>query len=146
MKNYKPHDSNILAWVAILLSTVAFIVSLVGYTQTQGGPAEVVKDLQLQVETIKQKEAVNSAVKALEDLQKGVKSGAIKLSEAEDRLIEIRSDLSLAFQNAGAEAQQAWKKVDDELALIGKNIKGGTVTVLDQLEKAVRNLKLLLMK
>ena len=137
----KQSTNSTIAWMAMVLSVTALIVSLVVFTQSQGGVPGTLKDLQMQVQSLREQAAINNAVKSLENLRSGIASGGIPIAEAQNKITQIRSDLSAVMQNAGPDAKKTLQSVDNELVTLGQSLKGGTVSVLNLLDKAIVALK-----
>lgn len=138
----KDPSTNSLAWLALLVAAVALVMATLVYSQSRGGLLPGIKsDAQMGLKTVEQQAAVMRAMQSLEDLRSGVASGVIPASEVQSRLSQIRSDLARAYQNASVEAKKTWLVVDNVLAQIGQDLKVGTLTILDALDKGIRNLK-----
>lgn len=142
MAKYKQNVPNptTVAWLAIIISSLALIMSMLVYSQLRGF-SNLGKDIKTSVVSVEQQKAVKTAMQKLEELRAGVSSGAIPVSQVQSRLTQIRYDLSLAFQNAGEGAQKVWETIDAGFTTIGGAIKNGSVAVLDALDAAILALK-----
>ena len=138
----KGQNNNTLAWIAVIISTVALVLAGVVYSQMNDSSKS--NDTQSRLERIEQQAAINQARQRLEELKAEVESNKIPATEIQSRIAIIRNDLSAAFQNAGESAKASWQTIDDQLALIGQDVKGGAITVLGALNEAILNLKNLL--
>lgn len=135
----KPDNTNTLTWIAIVLSVSALIVSLAVYSQNQGGFS--MQEIQQEVRSLKQQAAFNKALQSMEELRREVASGSVAVTEVQSRITVIRNELSAGFVDASDAAKKSWQALDNVLADIGTNIRSGTVSVLDALDKAIVSLK-----
>ncbi len=134
--------NNTLSWVAIGISSLALVVSLVASNQPKLNPAEITRDLQTQIKSLQQQAEISNASQRLEDLkQKAAAGGTDFVTQAQVEVAQIREDLRKNFETAGENTKKSWQDLDNQLAILQENLKTGGVNVIDAIDKILQNLK-----
>ncbi|MBI2086069.1 hypothetical protein HYT74_01885 [Candidatus Daviesbacteria bacterium] len=143
-KEFVTKTGNTLAWVAIGISILALIISLMALNQpARVRPASETasQDLQTQIKSLQQQFDINQARQKLEDVRQRVATGGADMTQIQKDIAQIRNDLRERFQNAAEITKQSWQQLDDELNQVEISLKEGGANILDAIDKAINTLK-----
>ncbi|MBI4089244.1 MAG: hypothetical protein HY424_00895 [Candidatus Levybacteria bacterium] len=135
------NKNNLLAWGAIGISILAFIMAFVALNQkTLNSPANT-SDLQTRIRELQQQFEISRVRQRLEDLRQEVAGGNADLVKAQREIENSINELKIRLQNTGKEAQQSWQQLGNQLNQIQIGLREGSVNVLDALDRIIDALK-----
>jgi hypothetical protein len=127
------------AWAALTIAFIALMVSFIALNQASKiSPQNRPNNLQREINALERQAQLNQARLSLEDTRNKAVNNEIAANagDVQKQLAQIRDNLRTELSS-----QKSWRDIDSQLEAVEKDLRAGSITVLDAIERALTALR-----